>query len=75
MSLFVMSAGFLTKLRCQCLQSLPLQFLKRWLTFQVPGDELSCDENSDAKLDDESQEIGDDNGERFFPFLAFIDNI
>jgi hypothetical protein len=54
---------------------LPLQFLKRWLTFQVHGDELSCDENSDAKLDDESQEIGDDNGERFFPFLAFIDNI
>jgi hypothetical protein len=54
---------------------LPLQFLKRWLTFQVHGDELSCDENSDAKLDDESQEIRDDNGEHFFPFLAFIDNI
>jgi hypothetical protein len=75
MSLFEVSAGFLTEIRCQCLQFLPLQFLKRWLTFQVPGDELSCDENSDAKLDDESQEIGDDNGECFFPFLAFIDNI
>jgi hypothetical protein len=44
---------------------LPLQFLKRWLTFQVHGDELSCDENSDAKLDDESQEIGDDNGPEY----------
>ncbi|CAK9876716.1 unnamed protein product [Sphagnum jensenii] len=46
---------------------LPLQFVKRWLTFRAPDDEFSCDNNSDYVLDDASHEIREDNGSTEIP--------